>query len=253
MAQDAIPQIRFAKLVYRQLGFIAISWMSTHAGIQRRQELARDIHGPLLPVVGRRDLLDNMRRRLLESVQRQIESDALEEGDAISRAVCRGLPFCCQGSSGRFQVEMTYNNPMRRRRTNATSDSLESLLNIHHQTTWDGRRVDPLPVLVEHLQSARVVLRQEREETGGILVRADSLRVGRGGRVFDEFQPIHAALERVEGGRAEGERFGDVVDEFDGQPGQLGYVLVDRLLDVGMARILYLGQRGIPSIDTHSE
>lgn len=218
MAQDAIPQIRFAK-----------------AGIQRRQELARDIHGPLLPVVGRRDLLDNMRRRLLESVQRQIESDALEEGDAISRAVCRG------------------NNPMRRRRTNATSDSLESLLNIHHQTTWDGRRVDPLPVLVEHLQSARVVLRQEREETGGILVRADSLRVGRGGRVFDEFQPIHAALERVEGGRAEGERFGDVVDEFDGQPGQLGYVLVDRLLDVGMARILYLGQRGIPSIDTHSE
>lgn len=69
-------------------------------------------------------------------------------------------------------------------------------------------------------------------------MRADSLRVGRGGRVFDEFQPIHAALERVEGGRGEGERFGDVVHEFDGQPGQLGYVLVDRLLDVGIARIL---------------
>lgn len=104
-----------------------------------------------------------MRRRLLELVQRQIEPDALEEGDAISRAVCRGLSFCCQGLSGRFQVEITYNNPMRRRRTDTTSDSLEPLLDIHHQTARDGRRVDPLPVLVEHLQPARVILRQERE------------------------------------------------------------------------------------------
>jgi hypothetical protein len=43
------------------------------------------------------------------------------------------------------------------------SDGLESLLDIDHQAALDRGNINPFAILIQNLQTARVVLRQERK------------------------------------------------------------------------------------------
>jgi hypothetical protein len=47
---------------------------------------------------------------------------------------------------------------MRGGRTDTPRNSFKSLLNIHHQTPLDGRRINPFAFFIEDLQSPRIIL-----------------------------------------------------------------------------------------------
>ena len=75
------------------------------------------------------------------------------------------------------EATSTYNDSVRSSWAYAPSDSLKALLDIDYQTAGNRRCIDPLPVLVEYLQASRVILGEKSEESGGVFMRPNSLRV----------------------------------------------------------------------------
>lgn len=133
-----------------------------------------------------------------------------------------------------------YSHSMRGGRTNTSSDRFEALLDIHDKTTLYWRCIDPISVLVEHLQAPCVILREEREKSSGILMRTDALGLRRCLRIPNELESIHITLEFLESSGRQREAFGDKAQKCRVESGTSDNIFVDQLFSTGIFGVLII-------------
>ncbi len=149
------------------------------------------------------------------------------------------------------EAEWTYDHSMCCCRTHAPRHGLKALLDIHHQAPFDRRCVDPLAILSQNLQAAHRILREKREQSRRVLVRAHTDGTRWSGRILDEFDAMHSTEKWRERPGGERQRSSHVLKELCGKRRHSGEVFLGQGLKARAIWILHVvhmsGQQFMPS------